>query len=349
MKTYELIDNKVLKVYSNTGVHDFCRDTYETYEDFIHNACNDSEDYCEYCIQCPYYDKNVQIGLKCRASSAEQRYCRFNMPVIIDENVTDCSGMFSNLGAFNQPVIIPDGVTNCEEMFQYCYSFNQDISIPTTVKSCRKMFHYCYSFNSNVLIPDGVTNCIRMFFNCLTLNKPLNLPSSIDEYREMLYNIRDFSNVVFINKLSLPEPISETEKLMATNMYGLNGMLVISKSGLNEKAIPVLNSLIIYYKHTKLTILKNIIIIEPENYKPSNHTEDILDIYNVIKSKYPEDSTTLFDLLINMAISHEDTETVTELLDYKNKNDMYADTDNIERRFSLDDDDDTNNGETSFF
>ena len=60
-----------------------------------------------------------------RSNNTISRYCeknnihieKFNQPVKIAKNVTDCSGMFFGCESFNQPVEIPEGAKYCADMF----------------------------------------------------------------------------------------------------------------------------------------------------------------------------------------------------------------------------------------
>jgi hypothetical protein len=82
----------------------------------------------------------------------------FNMPIIIDNNVTNMFNTFSGCYSFNQPITIPNSVTNIVSIFSGCNNFNQPITIPDGVTSMVGVFYKCYSFNQPIIIPNSVTN-----------------------------------------------------------------------------------------------------------------------------------------------------------------------------------------------
>lgn len=83
----------------------------------------------------------------------------FNMPVIIDDNVTDCNRLFYKCHSFNQSIVIPPNVTDCSKMFYECYSFNQSIEVPYKIfDSYTEMFSGCKILTGPIIIWPDIKN-----------------------------------------------------------------------------------------------------------------------------------------------------------------------------------------------
>lgn len=373
MKTYEIIDDNTIRVFSNTGVHDYYKDTYDENPD----------------------------------ETPDGRYSKFNKKVIIDDSVTDCRSMFEKCDSFNQDVVIPRGVKNCSRMFFNCSSFDRDIIIPDTVEICVDMFHGC-GFNREIVLPEGLKNCAGMFSNS-EFNHDIVLPNSVEDCHSMFISSRFNGNITFsenckdyrglIDKcreykryLVIPPVLKGTENLFSscqevnsiilfdnssyTDIFivspyaGIlfNSMLIIPKSRLfgvdvhrlieDMVYIDKLIEVSMYRKgisikredQLRVTELKSVIVIEPLRYLKGTHGDGVINAINDLKARYPEDIEGITELILKMITDKEDVMSLTQVLDFKNENNLYRDsTEDIMKRFSFDESDNSDNGETSLF
>lgn len=312
MKTYEILDNGTLKVFSNTGVKDYCTDNKIA----IHN---------------------------------------FNIPVIIDNSVTDCSEMFKYCTGFNSEVTIPATVENCDYMFYGCCSLDKEINFPKSMRHCRAMISGT-AYNHCIILPEYVENCSDMLQTCSDFNRPI-----------VLRSMPKFSGI-----LSWPETNFAT--LGISYNYNFNNIFIYCNNSVtfrdfcecfNEYDFCDLDddSFERFSLKFNFTNLKNLSVVYPKEYHKITIADwyeseefddfkpcaDYLKIFKILSDEYPEDAEDLLDILIKTTLTLKDHEAYLELVNYKNEAGLYRDTEeSIKRRFNLDDDN-SSDGETSFF
>ena len=125
---------------------------------------------------------------------------------VIPSSVTDCSFMFTGTSITEAPVI-PNSVTNCNNMFCGCTTLTEAPVIPNGVTDCSYMFDECISLTEAPVIPSSVTNCECMFLNCSSLT---TLPS---ENVDLMYNHNDElkHSICYLNCTKIIDPISYDE------------------------------------------------------------------------------------------------------------------------------------------
>ena len=192
--------------------------------------------------------------------------CDFNIPVIIEKQVTNCMELLKDCSSFNQPVIISPGVICCEEMFRNCESFNQPIEIPNSVEMVMGMFRECKTFNQQVNIPNGVRRCDGMFMDCTSFNQPVSIPQSVRNTTSMFRNCIHFNQSVILPEgllacMYMFEKCSEFDQpvTIGKNVEHCNKMFLDCKS-LNHKM-----EFMTYFKDGYYDCLKNCDKLQPEN------------------------------------------------------------------------------------
>ena len=101
----------------------------------------------------------------------------FNLPVVLLDTVTDCSGLFEDFSIFNQPIAIPEIVKDCTAMFKNCKCFSQTVDIPEGVENTTEMFAGCEALNRRIRVPLSVKNCKGMFSGCDNLTCQIVIPA----------------------------------------------------------------------------------------------------------------------------------------------------------------------------
>lgn len=138
----------------------------------------------------------------------------FNYPVVIDNNVKDCSEMFNRCYTFNQPVEIPSDAIDCTSMFEYCNAFNHPLIIPEKVETCRRMLMFASSFNSPVEIRSHyLQNCRAMFNCCNIFNQDIFLPEGVETCRNM------FAGTNFNKPITIPGTVKDCKGMFAYSSF----------------------------------------------------------------------------------------------------------------------------------
>lgn len=321
------------------------------------------------------------------SNNAVKAYCSdngldkdaFDMQVIIDSSVKDCSKLLSGCATFNQPIAIPDGVENCDAMFQYCTSFNHKVDFPNSVKSCSYVFESCRSFNQEVIIPNSVKNCMGMFFGCSRLNSKVILSKSAKDYRCVFTCCESFNKPLIIPRSDCTpfEDLRSKQTTYSKYIEGLphrpeypmhdmlsycdkfNNVIVVFEDRLQlSDFVTRTNGMFeetynVRFNVTHLGTIRILITDESDKCYDKLISGSLFSAMEDIMKYYPEYSKYYSDILntfINISISRSDTESYTALLDLKDKMGLYQDDslDGIRKQFNLDDDD-SSNGETHLF
>lgn len=103
----------------------------------------------------------------------------FNLPVSMEDTVTDCYNMLANCFNFNSPVEFSNNLQNGQRAMRLCNNFNLPITVPASLTDTYQMFGYCTNLNSPITFTHGLTNMYGMFRHCDNLNQPLNIPNTV--------------------------------------------------------------------------------------------------------------------------------------------------------------------------
>ena len=131
------------------------------------------------------YDKDTQI-LTVYANSGVHDYCKdngvrvedFNIKVIIDNTVTDCSEMLMGCSSFNHRITVPRSVTNCTGMFYGCVSLSKPVTMPESLSSPYK-FDSITEIEHSPKLPDGMPVFSEKFVDCAPIDKLPNPPKNV--------------------------------------------------------------------------------------------------------------------------------------------------------------------------
>lgn len=91
---------------------------------------------------------HYSISLYCKENNISLE--EFNMPVIIDKHIKNCSNMFRGCKSFNQNIVIPTGVRYCDYMFYDCTNLNHINCFPDTVISCKHAYDNTKIYNNKI-------------------------------------------------------------------------------------------------------------------------------------------------------------------------------------------------------
>lgn len=160
------------------------------------------------------YDKKNEIltiyynpdGL--RSNTAVIDFCKdyrinldkFNLSVIIGENVQNCTELLKGCKGFDQPIVLHDHVVSTLDMFCGCESFDQPIILPKSIQVCSGMFKLCKNFNQKVVIPDNVVKTAGMFVGCEMFDQLIELPESVRNSMGMFRLCKNFNQKVVLPK-----------------------------------------------------------------------------------------------------------------------------------------------------
>ena len=210
------------------------------------------------------FERNTSVAQFCKDYGIE--LSEFNIPIIIEPQVTGCVELLKDCKRFNQPVIFPEGIKYCEYMFEGCEEFNQSIQLPDSVRTVHSMFYGCKTFNQPVSIPNGVTKCDGMFMGCTSFNQPISIPQSVRTTTSMFRNCIHFNQSVILPEnlvecmymfeecIEFDQPVTVGKKVENCNEIFLN-----CKS-LNHKI-----EFMTYFKYGYDDCLKNCDKLQPEN------------------------------------------------------------------------------------
>lgn len=331
MKTYKIIDNDTIEVFSKYGVRDYCKD-----------AKIDKHDFNKFVI----INESVTDCI-----SMFSYFTSFNKPIDIPKSVVNCSSMFEGCYALNQPVRIPDSVLYCNCMFYKCKSFNQQITIPDSVTSCSSMFYGCESLNQSIVIPDLVTGCESMFYGCTSLNKPIVIPDCVIDCSSMFYGCEEYNHLTaipssvkycdsmfykcksFNQPIIIPNTVVDYRDLLSNYKF-FNQLVLILTARCDTTRLfrkdKDANNFYISKSETSTVLI-------PKNYK--DNPDDIIKGFETLVNLYsiPENKKlVVIDRLIEAAIDTGVHELYTTLLNYKNEKFGYDDSkEDTRNRFSI--------------
>lgn len=92
----------------------------------------------------------------------------FNYPVVIGNNVLNCSNMLENCTNFDSPIVMGVNVGNYANMLRNCTKFNQDVHI-LTANNCSGMLADCPNFGANIYYHNSFNYSNQ--YNNILLNK----------------------------------------------------------------------------------------------------------------------------------------------------------------------------------
>lgn len=344
--TYKVLDNGILRVYSNTGVKDYCEDNDILFSKFnipveIDESVQDCNDMFN--GDCAVFEEYTQADY----------FSSFNQPITIPYGVRMCDFMFSNCEHFNQDLELPptvesavhmlsycirfnkslvlnEGLQYCSNMLSDCHMFNQCITIPSTVRDCRYLLSYCRDFDSEIIMCNGIKRCDYMLMNCVSFNRSLDIPASVIICNGLFQGCESLSI-----KISLPDGIKSCSHIF-DQCPNYDYMLVLPKSVARYNAIcddiytePILalnNNITIDYVGTYNNDTKIIktdggaLIVSPKLTRLCFDT-----LLQGIKELSTEMLVPLLDALIPFASDTQQYEFITEYLDFKHKNNLYDD------------------------
>lgn len=190
----------------------------------------------------------------------------FNLPIVIEPQVTKCIELLKDCKSFNQPVMISEGVKDCEDMFEGCEEFNQSIQIPDSVRDVSGMFNGCIHFNQPICIPNGIRVCDGMFMNCLSFNQKVEIPDSVVCTISMFKNCKKFNQyiqlpagLIYCNYMFEGCEVFDQSVVLGTKIENCNEMFLDCKS-LNHKI-----EFMTYFSGGYYDCFKNCDKLEPEN------------------------------------------------------------------------------------
>lgn len=342
IKTYELLDENTIKIYSNTGVHDYC-------SDIAKSTITSGSDMIKL-IDRLLYSFNLRVIIDDSVKSCEDLFCKcfnFNQPVTIPNGVESCDNMFFECLHFNQPINIPSSVKSCDCMFTYCRDFNQSVTIPDTVESCRAIFSYCEKLNQAVIISSNVVSCDSIFEGCYEFDQPVIIPANVRSCELLLYNCREFKQ-----PLVMPGYTGFCKDL-ASYCNNLQNIIIIYKiDECSHDDIVSFSNILNTCSSYHIYETKYLAIFIPTSIKVLYNKIRLYPVLKEIMREYSKDVEEVLDTLIKFALDVKDNESYLYLIDYKNKHNMYESAeDYIKRKFSLNDNDlnSDNTGETNLF
>lgn len=140
------------------------------------------------------------VGIKTFCREHKIKIEEFNLPVLLDDSITHCSGMFQGCTSFNQPVVIPERVAGCMDMFCDCKAFNQPVKMPAYVVQCARMFVGCSSFNQPIELPKYAAYCYDMFAQCKSFNQKIELPLRAENTSGMFAGCSSFNQEIVLGE-----------------------------------------------------------------------------------------------------------------------------------------------------
>lgn len=206
--------------------------------------------------------------------------------------------------------------------------FNKNVIIDKSVTDCSEMFEGCSSFNQPVVIPNSVTDCSRMFSKCISFNQFVFVPKSVKVCWDMIQSCSSFTNFLIVPETCEYGAISYWDCINTGN--GIAHLDFIKLDKFDIRVYFYVPEGIKSYRHLNLLSLFN----------------GLLDSISSLRSNPSE----LVDELIDFAIANGLHESYVGLTGYKRDNNLYKDSPNdLKAKFSLDDDNDSDNGETNLF
>ena len=190
----------------------------------------------------------------------------FNVPIVIEPQVTECIELLKDCKSFNQSVILSDGIKHCEYMFEGCEEFNQSIEIPDSVRTVHGMFRGCMKFNQPIRIPNGIKRSSSMFMNCLSFNQKVEIPNSVICTISMFKNCKHFNQTI-----ELPADLEECNFMFeGCEEFDQSVVLGMKIENCNEmflgcKSLNHRIEFMTYFKGGYYDCLKNCDKLQPEN------------------------------------------------------------------------------------
>lgn len=306
---------------------------------------------------CSSFNQPITIPNGVRRSELMFARCiAFNQPISIPSGIRLLNRMFYGCLEFNQSVVIPDGAIRCDFMFYECVHLNSPITIPDSVENCSYMFGCCYHFNQPVNLPKGLKDCSSMFSDCNDFNQPLCLPDGV----EYLHNF--LTGTCFNSFLRLPCCVNDYDCMLPTcykhmviidrhcySYYkGTHNLAIVGISTIMTAPSPKVPVVLITELSYKAIRNETVIDTEHTSIVLFDGIED-MDFNTFIDDfKYHRDLLVeVFDALLSYALEKGFHQFVVSWLDYKNSHNLYED--DPFKKLRLDDDNDTNTGETNLF